>query len=173
MIWNALDVMVLILILDGSLELYYIWSYVWKDLYNDSFVNFPMFHRISDSTLLQMLRNKTTISLKFSKFPCHTQAVERCVKLVTEASITVAGENAHDGLIRTKILSRSLMPSYDCKAEFRCWNGRFSPEWHSFFTTVCQLKCYCLFVILINNVILTIKRIVFGINLFNFYFLFT
>lgn len=89
----------------------------WNEL---SVTSPPMFHRISDSTLLQMLHNKTTISLEFSKFHCHTQAVERCVKLVTEASITVAGEKARDGLIRTKIQSRSLMPSFDCKAEFRC-----------------------------------------------------
>jgi len=32
-------------------------------------------------------------------FPCHTQSVERSVKLVTDASIAVCGESARDGFI--------------------------------------------------------------------------
>ena len=37
--------------------------------------------------------------MKISKFPCHTQAVERCVKLVTEASAAVC-EKDRDGWIK-------------------------------------------------------------------------
>ena len=41
--------------------------------------------------------------------PCHNQAVEpRHVKLVTEASIRVAGFERRDGMIRQKIKSRKL-----------------------------------------------------------------
>jgi len=36
-------------------------------------------------------------------FPCHTQAVERAVKLVTDASTAVCGESARDGFIRARI----------------------------------------------------------------------
>jgi len=32
--------------------------------------------------------------IDFSKYPLHTQAVERCVKLVTEVASLVCGQNA-------------------------------------------------------------------------------
>jgi len=32
--------------------------------------------------------------INFPKYPCHTQAVERCVKLVPEAASLVCGHNA-------------------------------------------------------------------------------
>ena len=34
--------------------------------------------------------------IDFTKYPCHTQAVERCVKLVTEACSSVCGVKARD-----------------------------------------------------------------------------
>ncbi|GBN80701.1 hypothetical protein AVEN_152068-1 [Araneus ventricosus] len=50
------------------------------------------------------------------KFPCHNQAVERCVKLVTEASQKIVGTNSRDGFIRTTLLSRFSMPSFSSKS---------------------------------------------------------
>ncbi|GBN09653.1 hypothetical protein AVEN_6498-1 [Araneus ventricosus] len=55
----------------------------------------------------------------FDNFPCHTQAVERCVKLVTEVSQTAVGSNSIDGFIRTTLLSRSSMPSFSSKSYFK------------------------------------------------------
>lgn len=49
---------------------------------------------------------------------CHTQAVERCVKLVTEASSLVCSSDARDGLIRSRIESRQKMPSFETKRQF-------------------------------------------------------
>jgi hypothetical protein len=40
--------------------------------------------------------------LEFEKLPCHTQAVERCIKLVTEASTAVCGAAARDGFINVR-----------------------------------------------------------------------
>lgn len=58
-------------------------------------------------------------------FPCHTQAVERCVKLVTELlvgwPVSVAGPKAADGLIRTKLMSRSKMPTFNFKGCYKAW----------------------------------------------------
>lgn len=51
-------------------------------------------------------------------FPCHTQAVERCVKLVTEASIKVCDAKSRDGVIRYTLLSRNIMLEFNCKTEF-------------------------------------------------------
>ena len=39
--------------------------------------------------------------------PCHNQAVQRHVKLVTEASASTAGHERHDGMIRQRIQSRN------------------------------------------------------------------
>jgi len=40
------------------------------------------------------------------EMPCHSQAVERCVRMVTEASSQVYGMDARDGYIKARIKSR-------------------------------------------------------------------
>ena len=49
--------------------------------------------------------------------PCHNQAVERNIKLVTEASAAVTGFEKRDGLIQ-KIRSRRLMKAFNTKKQF-------------------------------------------------------
>lgn len=51
-------------------------------------------------------------------FPCHTQAVERHIKLVTEASAAVCGSEGRDGFIRTRLYSRNKMPKIESKGDF-------------------------------------------------------
>lgn len=53
-----------------------------------------------------------------SKLPNHTQAVERCVKLVTEAAAVVTDTNRRDGVIRNTISSREIMPKFESKKDF-------------------------------------------------------
>lgn len=50
--------------------------------------------------------------------PCHTQAVERSVKLVTEASQRVCGQEARNGFIFNTLSSRRLMPRFESKQDF-------------------------------------------------------
>ncbi|CAH1111186.1 unnamed protein product [Psylliodes chrysocephalus] len=50
----------------------------------------PLTFNITNETLDDIVTGKE--ALNFEKFPCHTQAVERCVKLVTEASTKVCGD---------------------------------------------------------------------------------
>ncbi len=57
--------------------------------------------------------------LAFESFPCHTQSVERCVKLITEAAAAVSGELNRDGFIRARIQSRELMPQCEAKLDYR------------------------------------------------------
>ncbi|KAK4879050.1 hypothetical protein RN001_004865 [Aquatica leii] len=61
---------------------------------------------------------KVPEEIEILKFPCHTQAVERCIKLVTEASSLVCGAEARDGFIRARISSRTAMPKFNTKSEF-------------------------------------------------------
>ena len=51
-------------------------------------------------------------------FTCHTQAVERGIKLVTEAASSVFGTEARDGFIRQRIKSRREVGKLDTKARF-------------------------------------------------------
>ena len=55
---------------------------------------------------------------EFDRYPCHTQAVERLVKLVTEASISVCGVKNKKGQIRAVLKSRQEMNKFDSKKDF-------------------------------------------------------
>ena len=48
----------------------------------------------------------------------HTQAVERVIKLVTEAAAAVSGQERRDGYIRATLKSRSIMPVFETKKNF-------------------------------------------------------
>ena len=76
---------------------------------------------LSDEAVLELVRNKAAdkIIVEFPKFPCHTEATERCIRLVTEASASVFSEDQRDGFIRARIESRGLMKTYDTKSDFR------------------------------------------------------
>lgn len=60
---------------------------------------------------------KSEIGEKICEIPCHSQAVERSVKLVMEAASSVTDKNRH-GLILNKLLSRQKMPKLDNKNNF-------------------------------------------------------
>ena len=48
----------------------------------------------------------------------HTQPVERCLKLVTEASKKVCLEEGRDGLIANTLASRNQMPNFNSKKDY-------------------------------------------------------
>ena len=52
-------------------------------------------------------------------FPCHTQSVERHVKMVTEAASSVCGDLRRDGYIRAKLLSRKYIPHFGSKKDWK------------------------------------------------------
>ena len=47
----------------------------------------------------------------------HTQSVERCVKLVTEAAANVYSHEKRDGVIRAQVVSRKIMSSNKSKKD--------------------------------------------------------
>ena len=61
---------------------------------------------------------KTEAVFQALEFPNHTQAVERCVKLVTKASIAVIGQEEREGFIRNRIASRKKMTLFGTKSQF-------------------------------------------------------
>ena len=78
----------------------------------------PVTKSVSDADLEHFVRTRATHAIEFPCFPCHTQAVERCVKAVTEASIAVVGQEARDGFIRTRTHARAIMPTFNTKSEY-------------------------------------------------------
>lgn len=62
------------------------------------------------------------IGFDLKDLPCHTQSVERCVKLVTEASKCVCGEERRDGFIINTLTSRNVMPVFRTKTDFNLNN---------------------------------------------------
>lgn len=80
----------------------------------------PLLASFSSDTIAQLIihKEKPKLNINLADIPCHTQAVERCVKLVTEAASKVYGNERRDGFIRATLASRAFMPKFDTKAEF-------------------------------------------------------
>ena len=78
----------------------------------------PLFINGQTTDIKTCIQNKTFPPLDFVKYPCHTQAVERSIRLVSEASSAVSGEDARDGFIRARIQSRGIMKSFNTKREY-------------------------------------------------------
>ncbi|GBN01544.1 hypothetical protein AVEN_109801-1 [Araneus ventricosus] len=80
----------------------------------------PMLRDLSEDDIKSLINPDTTPIKEIQKFPCHTQAVERCIKLVREASNQVCGREARDGYIRATLQSRSVMSNFSKKSDFKC-----------------------------------------------------
>ena len=77
----------------------------------------PITKNFSTDQLKHMIAN-VPHQIDILHFPCHSQAVERLVKLVTESSLAVCGPNARDGFIRCRLASRQLLPNFETKSDF-------------------------------------------------------
>lgn len=79
----------------------------------------PLLKNLSNDELQMALNDPAAFqSLELWQFPCHTQAVERTVKLVTAASSSVCGFTSRDGMIKNTLQSRNEMPRFITKSEF-------------------------------------------------------
>jgi len=78
----------------------------------------PITMSMSDDDLREFIREPTTPVVTFGRYPCHTQAVERCIKVVTEASQSVCGKNRRDGFMRTRLESSAKMRVFETKRDF-------------------------------------------------------
>ena len=74
----------------------------------------PILNNFNESQL-QLLRSE---KLNLCLYPCHTQSVERCIKIITDASNTVYGFEARDGFIKSCIAHRQIMPKFNTKKNF-------------------------------------------------------
>ncbi|GBM91436.1 hypothetical protein AVEN_179533-1, partial [Araneus ventricosus] len=77
----------------------------------------PLTMHIKDKDLRKMCKEEQFPVLTFEEFSCHTQPVERCVKLISEAAMNVCGETTRDGSIRAKLQARKELPTFDNKGQ--------------------------------------------------------
>ena len=54
-----------------------------------------------------------------SSHSCHTHAVKRAIKIVSDASTQVNGETKRDGFIRQRIRSKKPMPKVNTKRDLQ------------------------------------------------------
>ena len=71
--------------------------------------------KLSNDTIINLIKTGDRLTGIVPKYPCYTQAVECCIKLVTEAFASVCGTLERDGFIRTRISSRNEIPKFDTK----------------------------------------------------------
>jgi hypothetical protein len=80
----------------------------------------PLFSQIPTNEISGRIFETNDALLPLINVPCHTQAVERHVKLVTEASQSVCGERARNGFLKNRIASREQMNTFNNKKDYRC-----------------------------------------------------
>lgn len=72
---------------------------------------------LSDYDIQEAIKSGSMPHLE--KYPCHTQAVERHIKVVTDAAKCVCGKERREGYIRAKLESRKKMSKYTTKSEWK------------------------------------------------------
>ena len=58
----------------------------------------PLTFNLLNRSLMKYVNEISTPNIELENYPCHTQAVETCIKLVSEASERVCGLTKRDGL---------------------------------------------------------------------------
>ncbi|GBM77822.1 hypothetical protein AVEN_267560-1 [Araneus ventricosus] len=76
----------------------------------------PLFMNVPFKEIVAML--KVRKKEEWSKYPCRTQAVERCIRLMSEASESVYGEEKRHGFILNRKQSRILIKQYNTKKDY-------------------------------------------------------
>lgn len=74
----------------------------------------PVLRHISNERLYIMEK----IELKIVDFPCHTQYIKKCVKLITEVSQSVTDAASRHSFIGTRLKFRAEMPKTSLNFKF-------------------------------------------------------
>lgn len=79
----------------------------------------PLTKHISTEVLRENIRSSAFANEDLKDFPCHTQSVERMVKLVTEAASAVCGPEERHKFVFATLKSRKQMPKFDTKSSYK------------------------------------------------------
>ena len=103
--------------------------------------------RILEALTLEQIEAALQTPLNFPKYPCHSQTVERMVKLVTEVSSSVFGEERQQDKIVSVLASRKSRKAYDTKK--RLQSCLVNPYYIQENVESCSLNPEFIFVIII------------------------
>ena len=78
-------------------------------------MSLPLTRNLSDAEFESVIDNAWQVR----SYSCHTQAVERTLKIVSDVSSPVYGETERDGFILHRIHSRKLMHKVDTKRDLQ------------------------------------------------------
>lgn len=93
-------------------------SYIDLINWQQNFYYPPILRYVTDEEINKIIESHGNENLLFFKLPCHTQAVERSVKTVTEESMSLCDKKSREALIGAKLASRNLMPRFESKQDF-------------------------------------------------------
>ena len=79
----------------------------------------PVTMKIDDETLLRFIHEDVTPIVDFSRYPCHTQAVERHIKLFTATLVAVCGKEVRDGFIRVRLESQAKNHKFESEMQLQ------------------------------------------------------
>ena len=79
----------------------------------------PATMNLSDEDVTTMIKN---VNCLLRSTACHSQAIERHVRILTQASLATCGAQARDGYIRCRIKSLKELPKFDTKVNYFGWN---------------------------------------------------
>ena len=77
----------------------------------------PLTMNFTDEEIENHIANKELYQTP--KYPLHTQAVERTIKLVSEVSLQVCSQESRDGLVRNKLASRQRISRFESKQDYK------------------------------------------------------
>ena len=79
----------------------------------------PLTVNVSEADIRLFVATHGDSTVEFHRYPCHTQSVERCVKIVTEASLALCGQPAREGFIRSRLEARIIMLVVNTNSDYR------------------------------------------------------
>lgn len=86
--------------------------------WNEPFTEPPFTRNISYEELTALAENGEIITEEIREVPCHSQATERHVKLVTEVSSRFTTHKRREGAAAVTIQGREKRPKFDSKQNF-------------------------------------------------------
>ena len=81
----------------------------------------PLLHDFTNDEIDKVIveGNPLLLGSKLLNISCHSQAVERMIKLVTVISSKVCRQTSRDGYIRAALQSRKVIPTFNTKNQFQ------------------------------------------------------
>ena len=86
--------------------------------WNSPFTEPPFTRNISYGKLIELVESGEIITEEILNVPCHSQATERHMKLVTEVSLRFTTHQRREGAAAVILDGREKRPKFDSKKDF-------------------------------------------------------